>query len=87
MITPSRTLAVSLLSSVLFLGLQAASAQTNSPPKTTATRPAQTGPDQTSLPNGNPPAPRTQTTGEADHEPKIQQMNEEAKSKVEREGK
>ena len=58
-------LAVSLLSSVLLLNAQAATAQTTSPPSATATRPATTPPGQTSLPNESPPATTTQTTGEA----------------------
>ena len=40
----STALAVSLLSSVLLLNAQAATAQTTSPPSTTATRPATTPP-------------------------------------------
>jgi hypothetical protein len=82
-----RTLAVSLLSSVLLFNVQAASAQTNSPPGTTATRPEKTPPDQTSIPNNAPPATTTQTTGEASRDPTIKKMNEDEKQKVETKGK
>jgi hypothetical protein len=44
------TLAVSLLAGVLLLNAQAASAQTN-PPPATATRPAKTPSEQTSVPS------------------------------------
>ena len=50
----STALAVSLLSSVLLLNAQAATAQTTSPPSATATRPATTPPGQTSMPNESP---------------------------------
>jgi hypothetical protein len=56
-------------------------------PDTTATRPAKDGPEQTSVPNAAPPATTTQTTGATNQEPKIKQMNEEEKKKVETEGK
>jgi hypothetical protein len=80
------TLAVSLLSSV-FLLMPVAGAQTGSPPDTTATRPAKTPPEQTSVPNASPPATRTQTTGEASQDPTIKKMNEDEKQKVETKGK
>ncbi|MEH2497022.1 hypothetical protein V1294_003501 [Bradyrhizobium sp. AZCC 1678] len=80
-------LAVSLLSSVLLLNAQAATAQTMSPPSTTATRPATTAPGQTSMPNENPPASTTQTTGEASRDPVVKKMNENEKQKVETKGK
>ncbi|MGT2501745.1 hypothetical protein ACVOMS_14585 [Bradyrhizobium guangxiense] len=61
-------------------------AQSSTTPPTTATRP--TGPDQTSLPNANaPPASTTQTTGQHNPDPKIQEMNQKEKDKVERQGK
>ncbi len=85
--TKSGTLAVSLLSGVLLMSVQAANAQTNNPPNTTATRPATTPPGETSIPNNSPPATTTQTTGQKNQDPKIKEMNERAKSKVEREGK
>jgi hypothetical protein len=81
------TLAVSLLSSVFLFSVQAASAQTNSPPAATATRPAKTPPDQTSVPSNAPPATTTQTTGEAGRDPMIKKMNEDEKQKVESKGK
>ena len=80
-------LAVSLLSSVLLLSAQAATAQTTSPPGATATRPATTPPGQTSLPNESPPATTTQTTGEASRDPTIKKMNEDEKAKVDSKGK
>jgi hypothetical protein len=80
-------LAVSLLSSVALMHVPAATAQTTSPPSTTATRPATTPPGQTSIPNEAPPATTTQTTGEAPRDPVVKKMNEDEKRKVEREGK
>jgi hypothetical protein len=61
-------------------------AQANSP-GTNATRPSKTGPEQTSVPNASPPATTTQTTGATNQEPKIKEMNEEEKKKIEKEGK
>jgi hypothetical protein len=81
------TLAVSLLSSVFLLNMAVVRAQTGSPPSTTATRPAKTPPEQTSVPNASPPATRTQTTGEASQDPTIKKMNEDEKQKVETKGK
>ena len=82
------TLAVSLLSSVILLNLGAAAqAQTSSPPAATATRPAKTPPEQTSVPNASPPASTTQTTGQASQDPTIQKMNEDEKQKVDTKGK
>lgn len=86
--TPQRmTLAVSLLSSVFLLSLAPAQAQNNSPPSTTATRPASTPPQQTSIPNASPPASTTRTTGEANHDPVVNKMNEDEKQKVDTKGK
>jgi hypothetical protein len=82
-----RTLAALLLSSVFLFNVQAANAQTNSPPSTTATRPARTPPDQTSVPNNAPAATTTQTTGEAGRDPAIKKMNEDEKQKVDTKGK
>jgi hypothetical protein len=56
-------------------------------PDATATRPAKTGPQQTSVPNASPPATATQTTGATNQEPKVKDMNEEEKKKIEKEGK
>jgi hypothetical protein len=83
----STALAVSLLSSVFLLNAQAATAQTTSPPSTTATRPATTPPGQTSVPNERPPATTTQTTGEATPDPMVKKMNEDEKQKVDTKGK
>ena len=81
----SRALAVSL-SGAFLLTASGAFAQGSTTPPTTATRP--TAPDQTSLPNANaPPASTTQTTGQTNPDPKIQEMNQKEKDKVEREGK
>ena len=82
-----RALAVSLLSSAFLLTAAAAFAQSsNTRPPTTATRP--TAPDQSSLPNASaPPGSTTQTTGQTPSDPKVREMNEKAKDKVEREGK
>jgi hypothetical protein len=81
----SRALAVSMLSSAFLLAVPSAFAQSNTTPPTTATRP--TAPDQTSVPNNAPPATTTQTTGQVSPDPKIKEMNEKEKGKVEREGK
>ena len=56
-------------------------------PDTTATRPAKDGPQQTSVPNASPHATTTQTTGATNQEPKVKEMNEEEKKKIEKEGK
>ena len=81
-------LAVSLLSSVVLLNAQAATAQTTSPPSATATRPATTPPGQTSMPNESPAAATTtQTTGEASRDPVVKKMNEDEKQKVDTKGK
>lgn len=82
----SRALAVSLLSSAFLLTASGAFAQSNTTPPTTATRP--TAPDQNSLPNASaPPASTTQTTGQHNPDPKVREMNQKEKGKVEREGK
>jgi hypothetical protein len=81
------TLAVSLLSSVLLLNTHAVRAQTDSSPSATATRPAKTPPEQTSVPNASPPAATTQTTGESHQDPTVKKMNEDDKQKVETKGK
>jgi hypothetical protein len=62
-------------------------ADDTSQPKTTATRPAKELPGQTSLPSNAPPATRTQPTGSTDQSATVKQMNEEAKKKLEVEGK
>ena len=86
MINIPRALAVSLLSSAFFLSAAAAFAQSSTTPPTTATRP--TAPDQSSLPNANaPPASTTQTTGQSSNDPKVREMNQAEKDKVDRQGK
>ena len=79
-------LAASVLTGALLLGIETASAQTDKP-GTTATRPANTLPDQTSVPNNAPPATTTQTTGTAPRDETVKKMNEDAKRKVDTEGK
>ena len=79
--------AVLLLSTALLLNVQAATAQSTSPPGTTATRPATTPPGQSSIPNESPPATTTQTTGEASRDPVVKKMNEDEKQKVDTKGK
>ena len=81
------SLAVSLLSSVFLVDLSVAGAETGAPPDATATRPAKTPPEQTSVPNASPPATRTQTSGEASQDPTTKKMNEDEKQKVEATGK
>ena len=76
-----------LLLGVLLLTVQAVSAQSSPPPPATATRPAETMPGQTSVTNNGPPATRTEATGQVNPDPKIKEMNEDAKRKIEREGK
>ncbi|MBR0704773.1 hypothetical protein ML401_25105 [Bradyrhizobium sp. 62B] len=81
----SRALAVSL-SGAFLVTASGAFAQGNTTPPTTATRP--TTPDQNSLPNANaPPASTTQTTGQHNPDPKVQEMNQKEKDKVDRQGK
>ena len=81
----SRALAVSL-SGAFLLTASGAFAQGNTAPPTTATRP--TAPDQNSLPNANAAPPSTnQTTGQHNPDPKIREMNQKEKDKVDRHGK
>jgi hypothetical protein len=80
-------IAVSLLTGVVLLNAQAATAQTSPPPGATATRPATAPPGQTSMPNESPPATTTQTTGEASRDSVVKKMNEDEKQKVETKGK
>ena len=81
----SKALAVSL-SGAFLLTASGAFAQSNTAPPTTATRP--TAPDQNSLPNANAPPPSTnQTTGQHNPDPKIREMNQKEKDKVDRQGK
>jgi hypothetical protein len=84
--TKSMTLAA-LAASVLLSSIAELAAQTNTPPAATATRPAKTSPEQTSVPNASPPATTTQTTGEASPDPTIKKMNEDEKQKVDTKGK
>jgi hypothetical protein len=80
------TTLAALVASVLLANIQGAAAQAN-PPPTTATRPAETSPAQTSVPNASPPATTTQTTGEANQDPTVKKMNEDEKQKVDTKGK
>ena len=81
----SKALAVSL-SGAFLLAATGAFAQSSTTPPATAPRP--TGPDQSSLPSANaPPASTTQTTGQHNPDPKVREMNQKEKDKVEREGK
>jgi len=77
-------LAAFLLSSVV-LATSQASAETQSPPPATATRPGS--PEQTSIPNNAPPASTTQTTGQTNPDPTVRKMNEDEKRKIDKEGK
>lgn len=82
----SKALAVSLLSGAFLLPAAGSYAQSSTTPPTTATRPA--APEQSSLPNPSaPPASTTQTTGQTSTDPKVQEMNQKEKDKVDRQGK
>ena len=83
----STALAVSLLSSVLLLDVQAATAQTTSPPSATATRPATTPPGQTSIPNDAPRPRRLRPPAKPARDPVVKKMNEDEKQKVDTKGK
>ena len=85
--TKSRTLAATLVAGVFIFSAQAALAQTNSPPSTTATRPARVLPDQTSVPGNGPPSTTGQATGEPSRDPTIKKMNDDEKQKVDTKGK
>ena len=84
-----RAPAVLLLSGAFLFIAQTAQAQSraqgNTTPPATATRPA--APDQSSLPSNAPPASTTQTTGTSNTAPKVQEMNQKEKDKVDRQGK
>jgi hypothetical protein len=85
-ITKPMALVASLLTGAFLLGVQSASAE-DTTPNTTATRPAKTLPEQTSVPNSAPPASTTQTTGEASRDETVKKMNEDEKQKVDTKGK
>ncbi|MES2196972.1 MAG: hypothetical protein V4517_21355 [Pseudomonadota bacterium] len=76
-----------LLSGVMVCSIQPAAAQANSPPDTTATRPAKNSPAQTSAPNAAAPATTSQTTGATNQDATIKKMNEDEKAKVDNKGK
>jgi hypothetical protein len=80
------TALAALAASVFVWNVAEVTAQTN-PPPATATRPATTTPEQSSLPNTAPPATTTQTTGESNQDPTIKKMNEDEKRKVDSKGK
>ncbi|MBV9747268.1 MAG: hypothetical protein JO157_00485 [Acetobacteraceae bacterium] len=63
--------------------MQVAQAQTQG----NASRPAREPASQSSVPNAAPPATPDNTTAATDQSPKVKQMNQEAASKVEKEGK
>ncbi len=86
MYTTVTTLAA-LVASVLVSSAQGVATQANSPPNATATRPAKTPPEQTSVPNTSPPATTTQTIGESNQKATVKKMNEDEKQKVETKGK
>ena len=81
------TTLAALVASVLVSSAQGVAAQANPPPNATATRPAKTPPEQTSVPNTSPPATTTQTTGESNQNATVKKMNEDEKQKVETKGK
>jgi hypothetical protein len=83
----SRTLAATLFAGVFVFAAHAALAQTTSPPSATATRPARTPPDQTSIPSNGPPSTTGQATGETSRDPTIKKMNADEKQKVDTKGK
>ena len=85
--TKSRTLAATLLAGVFVFAAHTAFAQGNSPPPTTATRPAKVLPSQTSTPSNAPPATTGQSTGEPSRDPTIEKMNDDEKRKVDTKGK
>jgi len=83
-----RALAMSLVAGAFFSATPAVCDEANSPPPATATRPMKSPPGQTSIPDPNAPAATTtQTTGQANPDPTVKQMNDEGKRKVETEGK
>ena len=82
----STALAVSLLSSVLLLNAQAASAQANPAACHRHTAGQDTAGAKLHA-QQSPPATTTQTTGEASRDPTVKKMNEDEKAKVETKGK
>jgi hypothetical protein len=86
-LTKPVALVASLLTGAFLLGVHTAGAEDNAPPSTTATRPAKTLPEQTSVPNNAPPASTTQTTGEASRDETVKKMNDDEKQKVDTKGK
>ena len=83
----TRTLAVSLLAGAFLFSVEAANAQTNSPPQQPRRGRPSSLRSKAPFPSNAPPATTTQTTGEAPRDPNVKQMNEKEKDKVEREGK
>jgi hypothetical protein len=76
------TTLAALVASVLIWNVQEVAAQTNPPPATATTSPA-----QTSVPNASPPATTTQTTGMTNQDATVKKMNEDEKQKVDTKGK
>ncbi len=81
------TTLAALVASVLVWSAQEAVAQANTPPGTTATRPAKTPAEQTSIPNTSAPATTTETTGASNQDATVKKMNEDEKQKVDTKGK
>jgi len=81
-------LTLALLSpGVLLLSMKAVNAQSSSPPPAYRNASRRDHAGQTSVPNDRPPATRTQTTGQTNPDPTVKEMNEDAKRKIERQGK
>jgi hypothetical protein len=76
--------AIIVLSCLCF---QATAALAQDAPKTTATRPAKEPTGQSSLPSSASPPTATQTTGSASQDATTKKMNDDARTKLETEGK
>ncbi len=83
----ARSFELALLSGCTLLGAEIVRAQTSPAPNTTATRPADTPPGQTSAPNTTPPTSINKPTGSTDQDETVKRMNEEEKRKVDSKGK
>ncbi|WP_424631839.1 hypothetical protein [Bradyrhizobium sp. SYSU BS000235] len=83
----ARSIQLALLSGCLLFGAASTVAQTSPAPNTTATRPADTPPGQTSAPNASPPTNIKKPTGSTDQDETVKRMNEEEKRKVDSKGK
>jgi hypothetical protein len=83
----AKSLQLAALSGCMLFGVENVVAQTSPVPNTTATRPADTPPAQTSAPNASPPATINQPTGSTDQDETVKRMNDEEKRKVDSKGK